>query len=301
MKSDWFATRLLEPGVHLVGEPVHVNCFLVTGDRRAVLIDSGLGIANIREVVDSLTDLDVMVVNTHYHFDHSNGNHLFSEIAIHEEGVGPLGQGVPADVLEGYMKYTAEMLARFDVYRELDDAFFHLLSEETTPRPLPAGFDPKNWARVPSVPTRVLTDGDVVDLGGRRLRVLHTPGHTPDCICLLDEDNGVLFGGDTINTGPIYAQLPDSDVKAFAQSTRRLADEVTDVRVVYMPHFLRYAMDPPLLGEIADGFEAVVAGDVEWRANVDCLGFAVLEALFDRFSIFVSDESMEAGPPTARA
>ena len=54
-------------------------------------------------------------------------------------------------------------------------------------------------------------------MGNTIIRVLHTPGHTQDCICLLDEDNGVLFGGHTINTGPIYAQLEDSDVKAFAR------------------------------------------------------------------------------------
>ena len=51
------------------------------------------------------------------------------------------------------------------------------------------------------------------------VRVLHTPGRSPDSICLLDEKNGLLFGGDTINTGPIYAQLEDSDVAAFARST----------------------------------------------------------------------------------
>lgn len=294
--DPWFAVRALEPGIHLIAEPPHVSSYLVQGERRAVLIDSGLGIGNIRRVVEELTDREVLVVNTHYHFDHSGGNHLFPRIAIHEQGVEPLGQPTPDKVLRLYMGYTQAILESFRVYRELDERFFHFLSDETTPRPLPPGFDPARWAVVPSVPTQVLHDGDVLDLGGRTLRVLHTPGHTPDCICLLDEANGVLFGGDTINTGPIYSQLPDSDVPAFAASTQRVAEEAGAVRVVYMPHFARYASDGALLGEIADGFATVQAGQVTWRPSRDCLGFPVKEACFRRFSIFVAGDEAEASP-----
>jgi glyoxylase-like metal-dependent hydrolase (beta-lactamase superfamily II) len=269
----------------------------VTGERRAVLVDSGMGIGDIRTTVEALTDLDVMVVNTHYHFDHTGGNQQFSEIGIHRDGAKPLGLGVPEEVLERYMVYTRDLLEAFGVYREADDRFFHFLTEETSPRPLPAGFDPKSWRYLPTVPTRIFEDGDLIDLGGRTLRVIHTPGHTPDCICLLDEENGVLFGGDTINTGPIYAQLPDSDVAAFAKSTGSLVETASAVRVVYVPHFTRYAVDPRLVAEIADGFAAVVGGDVEWQRNTDCIGYPVKEAVFARFSIFVADEEAEESTP----
>jgi glyoxylase-like metal-dependent hydrolase (beta-lactamase superfamily II) len=294
--DPWFAVRALEPGIHLIAEPPHVSSFLVQGERRAVLIDSGLGIGNIRRVVEELTDREVLVVNTHYHFDHAGGNHLFDKIAIHERGVEPLGQPTPDEVSRRYMDYALAILENFRVYRELDERFFHFLSDETTPRPLPPGLDPDRWAVVPSVPSQVLRDGDVLDLGGRSLRVLHTPGHTPDCVCLLDEAHGVLFGGDTINTGPIYSQLPDSDVPAFAASTRRVADEAGGVRMIYMPHFVRYAADAALLPEIAEGFAAVQAGQVTWRPSRDCLGFPVQEALFRRFSIFVAGADAAESP-----
>jgi glyoxylase-like metal-dependent hydrolase (beta-lactamase superfamily II) len=301
--TSWFAVRELERGVHVLAEPAHVNSFLVAGSERAVLIDTGLGIGNIRRVVESLTDLDVLVVNTHYHFDHSGGNRWFERIAIHEAGATPLGQPVPDDVFERYMAYTRRMLEGFGVYADLDDRFFHFLGDETTPRPLPSDFDPASWRTTPTVPTRLLRDGDILELGGRSLRVLHTPGHTPDCISLLDEANGILFGGDTINTGPIYAQLPDSDIPAFAASTRRLADLADDVRIVYVPHFLRYAPDPMLLREIAAGFADLLAGDVRWRTSRDCLDYSVREAVFARFSILVPDESADETTPilTTRA
>jgi glyoxylase-like metal-dependent hydrolase (beta-lactamase superfamily II) len=154
-------------------------------------------------------------------------------------------------------------------------------------RPLPEGFDPSSYQIVPTVPTRLLEEGDVLDLGGRRLQVMHTPGHSPDCICLFDEENGLLFGGDTINTEPIYAQLEDSNVDDFARSTARLAEMANAVQRVFVCHFLRVENHPALLREIADGFQQLAAGDVYFRDNVDCLNYPVKEACFDHFSIFV--------------
>jgi glyoxylase-like metal-dependent hydrolase (beta-lactamase superfamily II) len=297
MGDSWFAVRELQSGIHLIAEPVHVATYLVQGRRRAILIDTGLGISNIRPVVEELTDLEILVVNTHYHFDHSGGNHHFERIAIQREGKDRLAEPVSEEILQRYMSYTQDMLEHFNVYCELDDRFFHFLTEETTPRPLPPGFSPEEWRYVPTVPAKLLDEGDELDLGGRRLRVLHTPGHTPDCICLLDEASGVLFGGDTINTGPIYAQLPDSDVRAFATSTKRLADMSEEVRSMYFCHFCRYSADPGLLKEIANGFAAVAADEVTWRRNRDCIGFPVKEARFPRFSIFVADDdSIEHTP-----
>jgi glyoxylase-like metal-dependent hydrolase (beta-lactamase superfamily II) len=134
----------------------------------------------------------------------------------------------------------------------------------------------------------LLEDGDVLDLGGgRKLQVLHTPGHSPDCICLFDEANGLMFGGDTINTGPIYAQLEDSDLEKFAASTARLAEMADSYRKVFVCHFLRFDEPSSLVSEIAAGFQALLAGDAVMRDNVDCLNYPVREACFEHFSIFV--------------
>ena len=191
------------------------------------------------------------------------------------------------------MAYTQRMLQAWGPYKEADDIYFHLLTAERMIRPLPAGFDPATYQVVPTVPTRLLEEGDVLDLGGRRLQVMHTPGHSPDCICLFDEERGLLFGGDTINTGPIYAQLEDSNVELFARSAARLAEMAGAVQRVFVCHFLRVENHPALLGEIAEGFQRLLTGDVFFRDNVDCLNYPVKEACFDHFSIFVP-----AGEPT---
>ncbi len=286
--TSWFATRELEPGIFLVSEPVHVNSFLIEGNSAAALIDTGLGLGNIRQVAEGLASHDVFALNTHYHFDHTGGNHWFPTRLIHEAGAPAIERPVDPDLYDRYSQFIAELVAAVPRFRDLDDRFFHFLTDETTPRPLPADFDPSTWSYQPTQATRTLRDGDKVELGGRDLTVLHTPGHTPDCICLLDEKNGVLFGGDTINTGPIYAQLADSDVEAFAKSTRRLADLASSVRVVYVPHFVRYAVDPQFLTEVADGFERLIVGEAALHPAQDYIGYPVQEASFQRFSIFIA-------------
>jgi glyoxylase-like metal-dependent hydrolase (beta-lactamase superfamily II) len=293
--TGWFATRELESGVYLVSEPVHVNSFLIEGNAAAALIDTGLGIGNIRQAAEALASHDVFAVNTHYHFDHTGGNHLFSARLIHQDGAAAIERPVDPDLYRRYGQFIEELVKASPRFKEMDEQFFHFLTDETTPRPLPAEFDLASWSYQPTTATRTLRDGDKIELGGRDLTVLHTPGHTPDCICLLDERNGVLFGGDTINTGPIYSQLADSDVQAFARSTRRLAELAGSVRVVYVPHFVRYAVDPLFLVEVADGFEQVAAGQAALHPAEDYVGYPVQEARFGRFSIFVAAPGQEPG------
>jgi glyoxylase-like metal-dependent hydrolase (beta-lactamase superfamily II) len=284
---SWFHTRELYSGVWLLAEPSHVNTWLVAGQERAVLLDTGLGIAPIRPVAERLTDRPVSVLNTHAHFDHIGGNHEFEEITIHELGVHALEQGVSPELLADYLRYTSRLLAATDEYRRTDRALFHLLTPDNDPRPLPTGFDAGSWQIPPSRATSTVRDGDKVDLGGRVLTVLHTPGHSPDSICLLDERDGLLFAADTINSGPIYAQLPDSDLKAFAASTRRLADLASELRSVLVHHFGRVAVEPAFLPAVAEAFETVRAGQSRSTSAKDCLDRDVREFLFAGFSILL--------------
>jgi glyoxylase-like metal-dependent hydrolase (beta-lactamase superfamily II) len=287
--QDWFAVQRLRDGLYLVGEPMHVNSYLVVGSRRAVLVDTGMGIANIRGCVEKLTDLPVLVVNSHYHFDHVGGNHLFDEIAIHESGAERLAQGPPAEWLPAYLEFTSAALAEYKVFREIDETWFQVLAPEMQMRPLPEAFDADSWRTVTTIPTRLLHEGDELDLGDRALRVVHTPGHTEDSICLIDERGRILFSGDTVDTGPIYAQYEDSSIDSFVTSTRRLADEeASGVDIIFSAHGARYQSYPDLLSRVADAFAGVQARSVEFTPTTDCFGKEAREAHFNDFSILVS-------------
>ncbi|MGY1632831.1 MBL fold metallo-hydrolase [Geodermatophilus sp. SYSU D01186] len=291
--ASWHEARQVSAGVWSIAEPSHVNMWLIEGAERAVLLDTGLGIARVRPVVEELTALPVSVVNTHYHFDHVGGNHEFEDTAIHEAGAALLVEPVPREVLQQYLHYAEELVRAAQAVRDADERYFHLFDADSVPRPLPAGFDPMAWEIAPQPPTRTLADGDVVDLGGRELRVLHTPGHSGDSICLLDDRSGILFGGDTINTGPIYAQFHDSDVETFAKSAARLADLKDEVSMVAVNHFGRTTAAPYLLQEISDGFDRLLTGGAAVRSASDCIGETVTEAVFDRFSILVAPDVAE--------
>jgi glyoxylase-like metal-dependent hydrolase (beta-lactamase superfamily II) len=284
---SWFHIRPVADGVWLVAEPGHVNCWLVAGTERAVLLDTGLGLAPIRAVVEALTPVPVEAVNSHYHFDHTGGNAEFERVAIHELGAPLLAAGVPAEVRSGYLAYARRLLAAAETYRDLDHDYFHLLSADSDPRPLPDDLVPELWDPPPGPVPELLREGDVIDLGGRTLTVLHTPGHSPDSVCFVDDRAGLLFGGDTLNTGPIYAQMPDSDVTAFARSTARLAELYRDISLVLMCHFGRGIVEAQFVREVAESFDRLVNGDVTLRPARDCLLDEAREAVFPQCSILV--------------
>ncbi|MGE3862063.1 MAG: MBL fold metallo-hydrolase [Burkholderiaceae bacterium] len=89
-------------------------------------------------------------------------------------------------------------------------------------RPTGPYFDPA-WAFTPD---RTLADGELLRAGDSTLRVLHTPGHTEHHICLLLEEDGLLFSGDHILSGSTTVITPpDGSMLAYIDSLRRLARE----------------------------------------------------------------------------
>ncbi len=102
-------------------------------------------------------------------------------------------------------------------------------------------------------------DGEMIDLGGRTLEVIATPGHSPDSLCLLDRDAGLLFTGDTFYAGNLYACLPGSDLTAYRDSMRRLAALENDLAWL-LPAHTPPTRDTTWLGRVAAGLGSIVDG-----------------------------------------
>ena len=83
--------------------------------------------------------------------------------------------------------------------------------------------------------TRILDDGDVVDLGDRHFEVIHTPGHSPGGIMLWEESTEILFSGDTIYDGPLIDDAYHSDIDDYLETMKRILD--IPARVVHGGHF----------------------------------------------------------------
>jgi len=126
---------------------------------------------------------------------------------------------------------------------------------------LPKGFDAKTYATRPWKITAYVHDGDRIDLGGRKLEIIATPGHTPDAISLLDRANGLLFTGDTYYPAPIWLYRPETDLDAYSVSIRRLAALAPQVKMVLGTHNVPIA-SPFVLARLVTAFDAVRAGKV---------------------------------------
>ncbi|MGH3704656.1 MAG: MBL fold metallo-hydrolase [Agromyces sp.] len=223
-------TRIEEPHVH---EFLRSNIWHVRGSIRDLVVDAGLGIGSLRTECPQLFERDPILVITHAHLDHMGSAHEFTERGAHpsEPVDNPVG-----DSLDGAM--LAQQLG-------FDQALPELL---ITARP--ADFLPADYRLRPAPATRELNDGDVIDLGDLRFKVLHLPGHTPGSLCLFHESSGTLFSGDVVYDDELLDELHASNRAVYARSMRELRE--LPVRVVHPGHGPSF--DGARLTEIIDEY-----------------------------------------------
>ncbi|MNP19652.1 Hydroxyacylglutathione hydrolase [compost metagenome] len=115
--------------------------------------------------------------------------------------------------------------------------------------PLPPGFDVSAYTPYCGKPAGLLCDGQIFDLGGRKLEVFHTPGHSPGHVCFFEEASGYLFTGDLLyDETPVYAFYPSTSPSDLVRSWQRIA-EIPGVTRIYGSHNT-LGLDPELLGEV---------------------------------------------------
>ncbi|WP_154792749.1 MBL fold metallo-hydrolase [Occultella kanbiaonis] len=271
--ADWFHTRDLGAGVVLIAEPGHVNSFLVIGAERALLFDTGMGIASIGEAVAALTDLPVLAVNSHDHLDHRGGNADLVENAalvdLEDLCAHPAGRHDAVDpaYLAAYATAMGAVHADHETYRRLDASAFFAVGDLPRMHALP---DLGGWQVGAVPPTRRLADGERIDLGGRTLRVLHTPGHSPDGLALWDEATGTLLAGDTVLAAAHWLHGEGADVAAFDGTLQRLA-ALRPARVL-VAHNLRHELPGDAVERVAAAVRAVRSGSSVGRPGHDLLG-----------------------------
>jgi glyoxylase-like metal-dependent hydrolase (beta-lactamase superfamily II) len=236
----WFALTRFDDGVTMLTEPhVHAvwrsNVWHVRGRDADMLVDAGMGIAPLRDAMQDLIDKPLIAVASHRHADHIGGLHEFETRFGHaqdaEEIANPSGLAsiTTADFPEGF----GQLMASFGT--PVGDLLIDAL-----PR---ADYNPASY-RVEGAPlTRIIEEGDTVDLGDRAFEVMHLPGHTPGSIALWEQRTGTLFSGDAIYDGPLFDFLPESNIADYVATMRRLRDvPVTIVHGGHDPSFGRDRM-----------------------------------------------------------
>jgi glyoxylase-like metal-dependent hydrolase (beta-lactamase superfamily II) len=126
---------------------------------------------------------------------------------------------------------------------------------------LPIGFDPAKYSTKPWKVLIPVHDGFKVDLGHRTVQIIHTPGHTPDSICLIDRDNGLLFTGDTFYPGEIWLYRPETNFPAYVESVKTLASLAPEIKMILGAHNVPIA-PPSVLPQLDTAIRDVLAGKV---------------------------------------
>jgi glyoxylase-like metal-dependent hydrolase (beta-lactamase superfamily II) len=236
--EPWFEVYRVAPGTFAIYEPhqsEEVISYLIVGQKQALLFDTGMGIANIKKIVSRLTSRPVVVLNSHTHDDHVGGNWQFNFIyGMDTAFTRENAKGSTADA-------QAE-IARGEICGDL-----------------PKGFDPKAYKTRPWHISAFIHDGFKINLGGRTVEVIATPGHTPDAIALIDRANKLLFTGDTFYPAPIWLYRPETDLDSYAKSIARLAALAPEVKTVLGAHNIPVA-PPSVLPDLVQAFADLRAG-----------------------------------------
>lgn len=248
IEDNWFEVYRLAPGVKAIYEPhqwQEVISYLIEGERRALLFDSGNGIGDIHSLVTSLTDKPIAVLNSHSHYDHVGGNYAFEKIYGMDTEFTRLRQG-----------------GRTNSQIAIE------VSPQALCRPLPDGVTVKNHIGRAYKISEVVADGSIIDLGGRELEVMHIPGHTPDAIALLDREARLMWTGDSYYSGPIWLFADETDLDAYDTSLEKLVAELEHIDTLLPAHNTPW-VDARVLIDVQKDFRDMLAGKLIRSAQED--------------------------------
>ena len=234
--KDWFTIDQVEESTYIISEYRHweeTHCYLLIGNDRALMIDTGLGISNIYEQVRKLTNKPVAAVATHIHWDHIGGHKYFPEFYAHEAELDWLNGKFPLP-LQAVKNMVADRCE------------------------LPEDFCINGYAIFQGKPGRLLDDGDTIDLGGRTIQVLHTPGHSPGHFCFWEDEKGYLYSGDLVYEGTLFANYPSTDPQSYMTSLEKIA--VLPIKQLFPGHH-SLNISPELVVKMRDAFRRLNEDD----------------------------------------
>jgi len=241
--EDWYEINQLDNGIVSIGEPHHreeVFCYLVKGEDKDLLIDTGMGVISIMKALEKIrnSNKDLVVVNSHAHFDHIGGNSQFEKVLV------PDNEWEINKICEGWDHNSLEWCGFSEGFERRPSDF------ETEVFEIPG------YEKI----TPILKEGFKIDLGDRTVKVLETPGHTPGSVCFLEENNGLLFTSDLLYQGPLFCFGEESSVENYYASLKKLQNMEKDIKFLYPGH--NYSTSPVnLIDSAIECFERVIDKD----------------------------------------
>ncbi len=276
-EHPWFKVYSVGEGVFAIAEPYNfqeVISYLIIGSEKALLFDTGMGLDSISSVVRELTMLPVTVINSHTHYDHIGGNKEFDHVLALQTNYT--------------IQHAKSGWSHEQVKQEVAGDAFCLARLPNT--------DTANYYVRPFTISESIEDGDIVDLGNRKIEVLAVPGHTPDAIALLDRQAGYVWTGDTFYEATIWLFFEGTDLQAYESSIGKLANLAGDLKKVYPAHNKPVA-EPIRLVELKNAFDKIMSGRKKGKeggnfGHPDDVKAIVFE--FDNFSFLIRKDFLKS-------
>lgn len=180
LEKDYFKVIKMEDDIYRICEPQNIYTTVVLGKEKALVIDTGHGFGNVKNIIEEITDLPLVVVNTHSHLDHVGGNYNFDEVYINFK-----------ELPNYYYNQKEKDLMVKSFEKLLKNKGIHMWPDE---------FDKENFLTTTTKKFLSLEDHQIIDLGDRKIELIEVPGHTIGHMTFLDHKTGILFSGDAVST-----------------------------------------------------------------------------------------------------
>ena len=217
VEDNYFRADETFPGVWKISQPwfrpdsLLVYCFLIVGEKYAIVYDTMFGYGNLRKFCEKITDLPIVVVNSHFHGDHAAGNFDFDVCYIHPYDL--------PGIYQGFAKTPEALLERAKATAKPECVDMLKVEDMCMPKPMKAF---------------PIYDGDIFDIGGRQLQVIHVGGHSPGSIMLLDPTYELAYSGDTCNNDTIVTR--GDPIETYLAGLRHLRRHTDGIKYLFGGH-----------------------------------------------------------------
>ena len=233
----------IAPKTYAINEFGLTAMFLLKGTERSLLIDTGCGVCELKELADSLAGGPYDVVLTHGHLDHAGGCGAFDKIYLNEKDFHMVEE-ISREALMDYCD-TLGRSGGYDVY----------------------DYEPSMVKGIAKMPEMInIKEGDVFHLGDRDISVFETPGHTRGSIVLLDRKNRIIFTGDACNPNTLLLQGTPETLLASAKKIKSLEsffDQNFNGHIGYAGVPTCLSMPDSVTDDVIHICEMIISGEAE--------------------------------------
>ncbi len=236
--DDYYTLKYIDEKTIAIGEPRYWQNnynYLIIGDEKAILFDSGPGVRDIKPVIKSLTNLPVISMISHYHFDHIGSINGFEEVYLGEN------------------QLKRQTITKNNTIKPNKKSFIGSIE----------GVKAKEFKL-----DKVIRNKEVIDLGNRKIKILDAPGHDCESIVLYDEASNQLFAGDYLMKGPILAHklsMPTCSLEDYKYTIKNILDNINPGTLIYVAHpldFSNQTMEYDDIKQLNDFFSSVEKNNI---------------------------------------